>query len=185
VQSINVVAINQEPESEVDIVDIVENAKRYFPTEAWDEIRYWGKLNLEHDVKVLVDKQCLAGFLFERLIRKFRNIMDQSGLKSLLLGITSDPIVATSYFFDDNTFKRAVYLVHDYVTEKLGVVSLFSVDEESSSKVVAHGLGHNRGLRHHEKPADLMHPQLLRLPRLQVNGFCKLCLRELTENKNS
>jgi len=98
---------------------------------------------------------------------------------SLLLGGTPDPVVALYCFFDGKNFKKTLYLVHDYVTEKVGVVSFFQLDEENSRKVVAHGLGHNRGLRHHMEPIDLMYPELLRFPILQVEGFCRVCLRTL------
>jgi hypothetical protein len=76
-----------------------------------------------------------------------------------------------------------LHLVHDYVDERIGVVSLFRINKGSSSKVVAHGLGHNRGLRHHQEPIDLMYSGLLRTPTLRVEGFCKVCLRKLTDNQ--
>jgi hypothetical protein len=189
VHSISVLAINGESVENVDLVKIVEDASGYFPSQAWDETRYLGKLTLEHDVKILAGKQPSDGFLFKNLIEKLRKIRSALGSETLshalLLGMTGEPIVDTCFSFDGASYKRIVYLVHDYVTEKVGVVSLFSVNEKFSSKIVAHGLGHNRGLRHHEKPADLMHPELLRLPRLQVEGFCKICIRELTDNIGS
>jgi len=183
-QSINMVTINTDHKVDLDLVRVVEQAKGYFPGEVWDEIRYLGDLTLERDFNISLGRKTLGAFLFEKLIAKIRKVMNELGLESLLLGITPDPIVSTSYFFDKQTFKRIVYLVHDYVNVKLGVVSLFSVDEKTSSKVVAHGLGHSKGLHHHEKPVDLMHPALLRLPSLQVNGFCKTCLRDLKENRD-
>jgi len=102
---------------------------------------------------------------------------------SLFLGITTDPVVAMYHFFDRTSFKKALYLVHDYVDEKVGVVSLFQVKEESSRKLVAHGLGHNRGLRHHVEPIDLMYSKLLNSLTLQVDGFCEVCLRKLAKDK--
>ena len=183
-RSINILTIDEKPEDDADLIKIVEEAKGYFPAETWEEIRYLGKLSLKHDVKILVGKQHLGGFLFEKLIERFGKIIGYLGLGNLFLGITTDPIVASYYFFDGKQFKRTVYLVHDYVTQKVGVVSLYYVNEKSSRKVVAHGLGHNRGLHHHVKPVDLMHPELLKFPRLQVEGFCKVCLRELMKDKN-
>jgi hypothetical protein len=184
-QSISVLSIDGDGEGDVDLVRIVEEAEHYFPLEGRNEIKYLGKVSLEHDVKVLVGRQCLGGFKFEKLVEKTRKLMVHLQVESLLLGITLDPVVGTNYFFNGNTFKRIAYLVHDYVTEKLGVVSLFQLSEESSSRVVAHGLGHNRGLCHHEKPVDLMHPELLKFDRLQVDGFCKVCARWLIENDYS
>jgi predicted Zn-dependent protease len=180
-RSINVITINREPKNERDLVKIVEEARRYFPTETWDDVIYLGKLGLEHDVKIATSGESFGALLFGKLIKRIKRIKDSDRLMSLLLGITPDPVVAAYYFFDGKTFKRALYLVHDYVTEKVGIVSFFRLNKETSSKVVAHGLGHNRGLRHHVEPIDLMYSELLRLPILQVEGFCKVCLRMLTK----
>jgi predicted Zn-dependent protease len=183
VRSISVLTINEEVENERDLVKIIEDARSYFPSETWDDIRYLGKLSLEHDIKIATGGKPLGAFLFERLVERIKKLKDSDKLMSLLLGITPDPIVAVYYFFDGTHFKRALYLVHDYVAEKIGVVSLFQVNEEYFSKVVAHGLGHNRGLRHHPEPVDLMYSELLRSPALQVEGFCRICLRKLKEDQ--
>jgi len=182
-RSINVLTINEEPENERDMVRIVEEAGRYFPTETWSDVRYLGKLNLEHDVKIASNRECFGAFLFEKLIGRIERIKDSDRLKTLLLGITPDPIIAMRYFFDRKHFKRTLYLVHDYMAETIGVVSLFRVNDESSSKVVAHGLGHSRGLRHHAEPIDIMYFELLRFPTLRVEGFCESCLRKLKTDK--
>ncbi len=181
VHSINVLTINEGVENELDLVKVVEDAKKYFPTETWEEVRYLGELSLEHDFRIAMNTESLGAFLFERLIERIGKIRDADRLENPLLGITRDPIVTLYYFFDGKNFKKALYLVHDYVSERVGVVSLFQVDEDISSKVVAHGLGHNKGLRHHIKPVDLMHPDLLRFPKLRLEGFCKDCLRKLTK----
>jgi predicted Zn-dependent protease len=97
----------------------------------------------------------------------------------LLLAITPEPVVALYYFFNGKGFKRTLYFVHDYVDETVGIVSLFQVKTKEADKVIAHGLGHSRGLRHHLEPVDLMHPELLRTA-LDIEGFCKVCLRRLT-----
>jgi predicted Zn-dependent protease len=127
--------------------------------------------------------ESLGAFLFEKLTKRIGKIKDSHGLMNLLLAITPDPIVAIYYFFDGKHFRRTLCLVHDYVAETVGVVSLFRVTKRYSSKVVAHGLGHNRGLRHHLKPIDLMYPGLLRTHTLEVEGFCKACLDKLTQNQ--
>jgi len=178
-QSINVLTINREPESERDLLKIVEKARRYFPTETWDDIMYLGKLGLEHDFKIATSGESVGALLLERLIKKIEKIRDSDRRMNLLLGITPDPVVAVYCFFDGKNFKKMLYLVHDYLNEKVGVVSFFRLDEETSKKVVAHGLGHNRGLRHHVEPIDLMYPELSRFPILQVEGFCRVCLHTL------
>lgn len=182
-RSIDVLTINEEPENEADLVKIVEDAKSYFPSETWNTIHYLGKLSLEHDFNIATSEELFGAFLFEKLVERIEKIKHPHRLMSLLLGITPDPIVAVYYFFDGKRFKRAFYLVHDYVAERVGVVSLFRVDEGASSKVVAHGLGHNRGLRHHVKPIDLMYSKLLKSPTLQVEGFCKVCVDKLEKDE--
>jgi len=182
-RSINVLTINGKPENGRDLVKITEDARSYFPTETWDDIRFLGKLSLEHDVKIVTNGESLGAFLFEKLTKRIGRIRDSHRLMNILLGITPDPIVAMYYFFDGKHFKRALYLVYDYVAETVGVVSLFRLNDGSSSKVVAHGLGHSRGLRHHLEPIDLMYTELLRTPTLQVEGFCKVCLHKLTKNQ--
>ena len=180
-QSISVLTINREPENEQDIVKIVEKARNYFPTETWNEITYLGKLRLEHDLNIATSGESFGALLLERLIKRIEKIKDSDRLMSLLLGITPDPVVAVYHFFDGKNFRRTLYLIHDYVTNKVGMVSFFQLNEETSRRVVAHGLGHNRGLRHHVEPIDLMYSELLRSHVLQVEGFCRICLRTLTK----
>jgi len=179
-QSINVLTINKEPKNEQDLVKIAEDAIRYFPTGTWNDVRYLGKLSLDHDVKVATSEECLGAFLFEKLIKRIRRIGDSHRATNFLLGITPDPIVDMYCFFEGKHLKRASYLVHDYMTETVGIVSLFRLNEGSLSKMVAHGLGHSKGLLHHAEPIDLMYSELLRASRLKVEGFCKLCFRKLT-----
>ena len=181
-RSINVLTINGEPESERDLIKIVAEAKSHFPAETWDSLRYFGKLNLEHDVQIATGGDSLGGFLFEKLTKRIVRIKKQQRSLNLLLGITPDPILGMYYFFDGGNFKRSIYTVHDYVTKEIGIVSLFRVKEADSSKVVAHGLGHSRGLRHHLEPVDLMYSELLKTVTLQVEGFCEVCLHKLTKD---
>ncbi len=177
---INVLAINEEVEDEIDIVEVIENAKDYFPTETWDMVRYLGRIRLEHDVKIAMNEESLGAFLFERLLERIEKIRSSSKPGTLLLGLTSDPIIGSYIFFDGKNFKKISYVVHDYMNENVGVVSLFRVEQEKLSEVVAHGLGHNKGLRHHVKPVDLMHPELLRFQRIKL-GFCRFCLQKLSQ----
>lgn len=182
-RSIDVLLINSEPENERDVVSIVEDASSYFPTETWDGVKCLAKLILEHDVTIATGGESFGAFLFEKLTKRIQRIKHSNGLMNLLLGITPDPIVVIYYFLDGRRYKKTLHLVHDYVDERIGVVSLFRVNERSSSKVVAHGLGHNRGLRHHLEPIDFMYTELLRTSTLQVEGFCKVCMQKLTENR--
>jgi len=180
--SIDVLTVNEEPESQVDLIRVVEEAKNYFPTEIWDDVRYIGKLKMNHDVTITTGEEHRGAFLVEKITKRIKRIRDCE-LMNLLLGITTDPVIAMYYYFDGNLFRRSLFLVHDYVSEKIGIVSLFRVKEGSASKVVAHGLGHNRGLVHHYKPIDLMYSRLLNALTLRIEGFCKDCKSKLAETQ--
>jgi len=180
--SIDVLTINVEPEDRQDIVKIAEDAKNYFPRETWNDIRYLGKLSLNYDIKIIANGESFEAFLFEKLTKRIKMVRDAHRPLNLLLAITVDPVVALYYLFDGKHFRRVQYLIHDYVAETFGIISFFQTNRESSSKVMAHGLGHSRGLRHHLEPIDLMHPQLLRTHSLQVEGFCKTCLSKLAKD---
>lgn len=181
--SIDVLMINVEPANGRGLIKIVEDGSGYFPTETRDDIECIAELHLDHDVTIMTGGESFGAFLFERLTKRIRSIKHSNRLRNLLLGITPDPIVAIQHHLDGRRFRRTLHIVHDYVDEKTGVVSLFQISDHSSSKVVAHGLGHNRGLRHHQEPIGLMYSGLLRAPVLQVEGFCRICLRKLKEDK--
>ena len=182
-QSISVLTINKEPESEQDLVKIAEGAIRYFHTGTSNDVMYLGKLSLDHDVKVATSQECLGAFLFKTLIRRIRRLRDSYRATNFWLGMTPDPVVDMYCFLEGTHLKRASYLVHDYMTEAVGIASLFRVNEGFSSKIVAHGLGHSRGLLHHADPIDLMYSELLDASKLKVEGFCKLCSCKLTRTK--
>ncbi len=180
---VNVLTINTESKEGQHLAKIAEDARDYFPTISQDEIHYLGNLSVEHDLKIATSEKTLGAFLFEKVTARIKKMENYNKLRGLLLGITSDPIVAIYHFFDRKHFKRAQYLVHDYVTKTVGVVSFFQVNMKYASRVVAHGLGHGKGLRHHSQPIDLMYSEMLRTPKLQVEGFCRACLHELTKNQ--
>jgi predicted Zn-dependent protease len=184
-QPLNLLTVAREAGDETDLVQIVDDAKTFFPTEAWYEIRYLGELSLKHDLEIMDGGKACEAFLFKRLLQRFRKVKDSNGLAGLLLGITPKPVVDLYYSFDGGSLRKTVFFVRDYVSKKIGVVSLFKLAEESTSKVVAHGLGHNQGLRHHLEPTDLMHSELLRLAHLEVDGFCSACLQSLTRSASS
>ncbi len=184
-QPLNLLTVAQEAGDATDLVQIVDDAKAFFPTEAWYEIRYLGELSLKHDLEIMEGGKASGAFLFKKLLQRFRKVKDASGVVGLLLGITPKPVVDLYYSLEGGILRKTVFFVHDYVSEKIGVVSLFKLAEAAASKVVAHGLGHNHGLRHHLEPTDLMHSELLRLSHLEVDGFCSTCLRSLTTNDSS
>lgn len=182
-RAINILTINPKPGDEQDLVKIIEDATGYFPRETWDEIECVGELVLERDVKIAMNGVSCEALPFEKLVKRIGRTKTRRRLVGLVLGVALDPVVAVYHYFDAQRFRRAVYLVHDYVTDRIGFASLFRINDESSSKVVAHGLGHSRGLHHHMEPIDFMYSGLLSAHSLQVEGFCEPCLQRLTEGQ--
>jgi len=178
---IDLLTINEAPEDAKELVEIVGQASKYFPKGIWETIEYLGNLTLEHDVKIASKERVYGAFIFERLIQRIRKLRASFKTFVLLLGITSDPIVTVYYRFEKGAYERIVNIVHDYVAEDVGVVSLFRAKGELASKLVAHGLGHNRGLRHHMTPIDVMYIELLNYPMLD-KAFCKECLNKLRKS---
>jgi predicted Zn-dependent protease len=178
-RSIDVLTINEDPKNKKELIEILWQACEYFPRGTWESIEYLGNLNMNHDVRIATNKRIYGAFIFGKLVRKIRKLKKMFEAFEPLLGITSDPIVSVYYRFEMGTYERVVNLIHDYVSEDVGVVSLFRVKEESASRLIAHGLGHNRGLRHHMDPVDLMYIDLLNHPTLYKETFCKKCVSKL------
>jgi hypothetical protein len=179
VRLIDVLTINEDPKNEEELIEIVEQACEYFPRGNWEGIEYLGNLNMEHDVKITSNRGVYGAFIFEKLVMKIRKLKSMFNAFELLLGITPDPIVTIYYRFERRTYERMVNLIHDYVSRDVGVVSLFRVEDGSASRLIAHGLGHNRGLRHHVDPIDLMYVDLLNHPMLNREAFCRECTNKL------
>ncbi|MEM3070510.1 MAG: hypothetical protein QW638_06375 [Candidatus Bathyarchaeia archaeon] len=171
---INLLTINQEFREE-DLVEVILSALRYFPNELWDGLNYIGNINIEYDFKINFRGEIYGAFLFKSLmenVRRFKKIFE---IENILVALTCDPVVVSHYRFEKGNFKRINNLVRDYVCEDLGIISLFNVDEETSVRIAAHGLGHSQGLPHHSEPIDLMYVGLLNGSRLIEEGFCREC----------
>ena len=179
-QPLNILAVNQDPDNGEDLVKFVEDAGCFFSRDTWYDIRYLGELSVEHDLEIRIGGEACGALHFKRLLKRFRTVRDSRELMGVLLGITLQPIVDFYHSLEGGKLRSTVFFVHDYVSQNVGVVSLFRVEEDLACKVVAHGLGHNQGLRHHLEPSDLMHSELLRISKLQVEGFCNFCLHALS-----
>jgi hypothetical protein len=178
VRLIDVLTINQNSKTEDELIEMVRRACEYFPRGTWDSIEYLGNLKMEHDVEIASDRRVYGAFIFEKLVGKIRKLKGALKAFELLLGVTSDPIVTIYYRLEMGAYLRIVNLVHDYVSDDVGVVSLFKAKGESASMLIAHGLGHNQGLRHHIDPIDLMYMDLLNYP-LFNKAFCRNCISKL------
>jgi hypothetical protein len=179
VQSLDMLTINEELENEGDIVEIIWKALTYFPEGIWKGVNYVGNVNVKSDLKIKTEEENCGGFIFPRLIRKIRKMRSMFRIDDLLLGVTHNPVIFIYYQFEVDRFRRSVNLVHDYVSNDVGVISLFDTDKDAPAKVTAHGLGHSQGLEHHADPVDLMYVELLHGKPIEIDGFCDECKRKL------
>jgi len=179
---IDTLTINEEHKSNEEILEIIWRALEYFPRGLWEGINYLGNINMTYDIKIRVErnKAIHGAFIFNRLVNKIKRIRELLQIRELLLAVTCDPIIALYHTFNFEKLSRMANLVHDYFSKDIGVVSLFRIEgDRKASKVVAHGLGHSQGLRHHIKPIDLMYEGLLECDNLTNNGFCHECLKRM------
>lgn len=183
---INTLTINEEHKKNEEILEIIWSALKYFPKGLWKEVNYLGNINVMYDVKIRVESEnaTYKAFIFNRLVNKINRIRELLQIKDLLLAITCDPVIALYYVLNFEKITQIANLVHDYFSRDIGIVSLFRIgSDENASKVVAHGLGHNRGLRHHIKPIDLMYEGLLEHNNVVENdGFCHECLKRMRQD---
>ena len=177
--SLEVLTINKGFEGD-DLLEIMWRALNHFPRGLWDRVNYLGDVGMKYDVKVRSRENIYNVFIFNNLIERIRRIRRMLQMKDLLLAVTRDPVIAIyhRFKFEVEGISQIASLVHDYVSSDLGIVSLFRVNEETASKIVAHGLGHNQGLRHHVEPIDIMYEGLLKHDVLN-EGFCNDCIKKM------
>lgn len=171
--------INEAGKSIEDILEIIWRALEYFPKGVWDEVRYLGNADMRHDVRVEIKGSLYKAFILNSLLNKIRRIREAMKIKDLLLAVTLDPIIAVYPKLELKRISHIVSLVQDYVSNDIGVISLFNIEDNIAPKVTAHGLGHSKGLRHHSEPIDLMYEGLLKSRNLDKDGFCDNCLRRI------
>ena len=184
VQSLDVLTINEGFRSEGDLVEIVWRAFDYFPRGIWEGVNFVGNVSVGCDLEIKSGEGVYGAFVFSRLIGRIREMRRMFRVEDLLLAVTHDPVVVTFHRFDVDRFKRIVNVVHDYVSDDVGVISLFKTEEDAATKIAAHGLGHNRGLTHHGEPVDLMYARLLNGNPIRIDGFCKECKEKLRRRKS-
>jgi hypothetical protein len=175
--------INDQPSNKEDLVEIMWRAYRYFPEDLWTGVNYVGNVNVKHDLEIKSNEEAHGAFIFSRLVRKVRKMKNGLGIEDLLLAVTHDPVIIMYHRFELKKFKRIVDLVHDYVSDDVGILSLFKTDEEVATKIAAHGLGHNQGLTHHAEPIDLMYVRLLKGDPIRIDGFCIECQQKLKKKQ--
>lgn len=182
-QSLDLLTINDEPGNKEDLVEIMWRAFRYFPEGLWTGVNYVGNVNVKHDLEIESNEEVHGAFIFSRLVRKVRKMKRCRRIEDLLLAVTHDPVIIMYHRFELEKFKRIIDLVHDYVSNDVGILSLFNTDEQVGTKIAAHGLGHNQGLAHHTEPIDLMYVRLLKGNPIKIDGFCIECKKKLKNKK--
>ena len=178
-QSLDVFTINEEPEFRENSLAIVSEAFCYFPEGMWHGINYLGNMNLKHDLKIKSEEKTYKAFIFSSLMIRIRKKKDKLKNQNLLLAVTCDPVIAVYRRLESGMFKEVINLIRDYVSHEVGIISLFKIEERTAPKIAAHGLGHNKGLRHHAEPVDLMYARLLDGHPIKRDGFCNRCRRKL------
>jgi hypothetical protein len=177
--SLDIVTINEEPSGTEEVVGIIEAAVDYFPTGIWEHIQHLGNVKLHHDVKIRFSTIVRGAFIFDKLLSRIQWIRYLLTCECLLLAVTPDPVITILHRLEGGSIHRVVSLVRDYVSERVGFISLFQLTIDTSTQVTAHGLGHSQGLKHHADPIDLMYIKLLRGHPLRHDGFCMVCQRTL------
>jgi len=182
-QSLDLLTINDQPSNKEDLIEIMWRAFRYFPEGLWTGVNYVGNVNVKHDLEIESNEEAHGAFIFSRLVSKVRRMKNSLRIEDLLLAVTHDPVIIMYHRFEVKKFKRIVDLVHDYVSDDVGILSLFDKDEEVATKITAHGLGHNQGLTHHAEPIDLMYVRLLKGDPIKIDGFCIECQQKLKKKQ--
>lgn len=171
--------VNEAHKSIEDILGILWKAVEYFPKGLWDEINYIGNIDIEYDMRVKFREITYGAFILNNFIERIKRAKRILNIKDLLLAVTRDPVIDVYPRIEFEKIRSIARLIYDFVSTDIGIVSLFGVEGENAIKVTAHGLGHNRGLRHHDKPIDIMYEGLLRHKELSNEGFCNDCLKKM------
>jgi len=181
-QSLDMLTINEELRNSEDLAEIMWKAFNYFPRDVWEGVNFVGNISVKCDLKIRSKREVCGAFVFSRLLRKVKDVKNTLRTEDLLLAVTHDPVIVMYHRFEVDGFKRMVNIVHDYVSNDVGMISLYEADEDTGAKIAAHGLGHNQGLTHHVEPVDLMYGGLLHGRPIEIDGFCSKCKRKLKKS---
>jgi predicted Zn-dependent protease len=174
---LDVVTINSEDPNQ-DLVKLVEEGVEFFPPYIWDSINYTGEVEFPCDRELFMGERFIPSFEYRKLISRLRKIKR----KKPLLGIISNHLVYfESIFYENGKLKISYMPIRDYM-EEVGFVSLLKLENQVASKIIAHALGHNRGLEHHHIPIDLMYPELRDITYVPEQ-FCKKCIYTLDRSE--
>jgi predicted Zn-dependent protease len=157
-----------------DVLEFLEKAVKLFP-HTWDVINYKGEVKFPCDNKLFVEGKSCPAFDYRKLYARLKKIKE----KNPLLGITPNLVYSEVCYIQDGKIMRFYNAVYEQMGkgQAVGFVSLFQ-SKIDPKKTVAHALGHNRYLDHHEYPIDLMYPEFMHENDLPLN-FCPKCTYKL------
>ncbi|UCH57490.1 MAG: hypothetical protein JSV18_00800 [Candidatus Bathyarchaeota archaeon] len=178
-QLLDVLTLNQEPQTRGELTETIKEALAYFPEQMWEGVNYLGNINIDHHLRIKSREELHGAFIVNGLVEKLRELKRLLDIRELLLALTQDPVIITYYHYELNRFRRIINLVRDYVAKDVGMISLFETEDETAVRIAAHGLGHNQGLSHHQEPVGLMYVGLLDGSPIIKNGFCDDCKTKL------
>jgi hypothetical protein len=181
-QSLDMLTINEELRNREDLVELMWKAFSYFPRGIWEGVNFVGNISVKCHLEIRSKQDVCGALIFSHLLRKIKEMKNIFRTGDLLLAMTHDPVIVVYHRFEADRFKRTISIVHDYVSDNVGMISLYETDENVAAKVAAHGLGHNQGLAHHVEPVDLMYVELLHGRPIEIDGFCNECRRKLKKS---
>lgn len=181
-QSLDMLTINEEFGNSEALAEIMWRAFSYFPRGIWEGVDFVGNISVKCDLKIRSKGEVYGALIFSHLLRRIKEMKNTLRTEDLLLAVTHDPVIVMYHRFEVDRFKRIVTIVRDYVSNDVGMISLYETDEDAAAKIAAHGLGHNQGLTHHAEPIDLMYAGLLHGRPIEIDGFCNECRRKLKKS---
>jgi hypothetical protein len=191
--TIEILPINTDSVYAEEIADIVERAFDYFPYNLWDGVEIIGPMKVDYDTEILIDKEAYKAHEYIHLVKRLKKLKDVFKIKNPLIGVSYDPFVRIYNAYEGDGFKRFVEVMRDYVYEDTVIYSLFGAPSEKYTDAMVHTLGHVSGLRHHNKPVDIMFMDLIEpkkkfidIENWKINFrgffgdyFCKKCKQQL------
>lgn len=185
---IELLTINKNIVHAEEMADIVERAYDFFPYNLWDGVEVLGGVEIPHDTKIKINGESYPAHTHINLIEKLKKVKETLKIDNPLIGISYDPLVRPYVAYDSGMMRVFVELLIDYVHKDIVAYSSFGVSPSKSTDFAVHTLGHLGGLRHHEKPTDIMYYALATDKNLKINFlgifhryFCKRCKRNLKE----
>jgi hypothetical protein len=89
---LEVVTLNERPDTREDATRFIRDAMDYFPDETWRGLNYLGNIDLEHGIEVRVREEERGAFALRVLVSRLRSLRRLLDARGLLLGLTRDPL---------------------------------------------------------------------------------------------